>query len=152
MDNTADFYTHLNKCHVHVINIPVILSKKHVVGKLNPNVVLDWHWFSLRLLCCVCVISIRILQVTAVLLPWRAEVKTWVMYPSMSGPLTFTPDSPLCSQREILVMHWACTAAKKKATAGEGFFCQARLKCSQKWQQYYHLKQLHVAVILKLTV
>lgn len=70
-------------------------------------------WFSVWFLCyCMfyvpdVVLSIHILQLTAVLPPLRAKVKTWVMSPSKSAPLTFTPASPSCSQWDIPVMHWA---------------------------------------------
>lgn len=77
-------------------------------GKLNPNTPPDW--FSVWLLCCVslpAVLSIHILQVTAVLPPGGLRWKLEWCCPSKSGPLTFTPASLSRSQREIPVMHRA---------------------------------------------
>ncbi len=138
---------------VRFIKIQGILSRKACFGETKPK----WTSRALLVRCLTpvlcffpAVLSIHMLQVTAVLPPgglrWKLE---WC--PRLRAALSLLHQPP---HRAPSGKSLSCTEreAPINAAAGEGSSWRARLKCSQRWQQCYRSKQLHVEVIVKLTV
>lgn len=101
---------------VHVVKISVILSGKACCGETKPKCTsgaLLAQCVTPVLCFLPAVLSVHILQVSAVLPPRALRWKLEWCSRLRAAPLTFTPASPSCSQRDIPVMHRARGSNKR---------------------------------------